>query len=404
MLKTLLISSLSLLSVAATPGMSMAEDSCDLVDRAADIVTLVHSSSFKNKVKCKSATKEQVRQHLEDSVNKLPDSRIRAEEQVYKLMGLIPESYNYKEGAIALYTSQIAGYYDPEENFYAMADWLPEVVQMPVTVHELTHALQDQVFDIDNIFDPSLTSDESLARSALLEGEASAVMSDYILMMQGKPALSDGADASAFLLQNVVGMVMTSLALNSHPTILISTAMFPYISGLNFVAFHIKDNGYTTLADKFEHLPKYTAEILHPETYGKRNLIKLEKISPEDKSCGLTASFTDRTGEFFLSAFLGQQIGASKASNISRHWSNDLLQLFNCEEKTMLYWQIAFDNNDAAAMFIQAMADFKVHRDANSCSALSSPTCAQPLKQIKVSVEGPIARLELTAETTPLAP
>ncbi|MDD2944004.1 MAG: hypothetical protein PHC51_13690, partial [bacterium] len=389
MSKIPLLLSSSLLSLGLTTGIAVAQDSCDLVERAADIVTAVHSTQFKTSVKCEPASKEKIRLHLEDAVNKIPDTQIRAEEHIYKLLGLIPERYNYKDGAIALYTSQIAGYYDPQQNFYAMAEWLPEAIQMPVTVHELTHALQDQLFDIDNIFDPSLTSDESLARSALLEGEASAVMSDYILMMQGKPTLSDGADASAFLLQNIVGMVMTSFALNSHPTILISTAMFPYISGLNFVAFHIKDNGYTTLADKFEHLPKYTAEILHPETYGKRRLKELKKIRPKDESCGPTEVHSDRTGEFFLSAFLGQHIGAENASRISRHWSNDLLQLFQCENKIKLYWQIAFDDDNAAARFVEAMTDFKTHREASSCSHSPSPTCAQQLKQIKISMKGP---------------
>ena len=46
-------------------------------------------------------------------------------------------------------TDQIAGLYDPKAKEFYIADWIGVDDQREVMSHELTHALEDQSFDID---------------------------------------------------------------------------------------------------------------------------------------------------------------------------------------------------------------------------------------------------------------
>ena len=50
---------------------------------------------------------------------------------------------------IDLLTEQIAGLYDPKSHEFYIADWIPMADQRMVMAHELTHALEDQHFQIE---------------------------------------------------------------------------------------------------------------------------------------------------------------------------------------------------------------------------------------------------------------
>src|ERR1039458_208352 len=87
-----------------------------------------------------------------------------------------------------------------------MLDWVSIEEQKPVLAHELTHALQDQHSDLEKWNDQTpdevshnfredtdhLARDEmDTAREAVVEGQATAVMMDYILKPMGKSLVKD---------------------------------------------------------------------------------------------------------------------------------------------------------------------------------------------------------------------
>jgi len=75
-------------------------------------------------------------------------AEMHATETALKKLGLAPEAFRYRPFIIKLLTEQVAGYYDPKaQNFY-LADWIELEGQKPVMAHELTHALQDQHFNL----------------------------------------------------------------------------------------------------------------------------------------------------------------------------------------------------------------------------------------------------------------
>src|SRR6202049_1888771 len=117
-------------------------------------------------------------------------------ELVLKKFGLLPRDFDLGTFLVALLKEQIAGYYDPKTRAVNLLDWLGADQQKPVLAHELTHALQDQSFNLEKYMKPADTdlakkkevtaqdieNDEiSTTRQAVVEGQAMVVLVDYLL-------------------------------------------------------------------------------------------------------------------------------------------------------------------------------------------------------------------------------
>lgn len=108
-------------------------------------------------------------------------AEMHAAEMVLKSFGLAPENFSYRPFLIKLLTEQVAGYYDPKVQQFYLADWIELEGQKPVMAHELTHALQDQHFNLKRFENwPKGDSDAELAAHALIEGDATLAMTLYM--------------------------------------------------------------------------------------------------------------------------------------------------------------------------------------------------------------------------------
>ena len=77
--------------------------------------------------------------------------------------------------------SDTVGFYDQERKaLFVRGTDLTDVDVRITLVHELTHALQDQRFDLTKLDDTVETSGEDFALLALVEGDATAVEDDYL--------------------------------------------------------------------------------------------------------------------------------------------------------------------------------------------------------------------------------
>src|ERR1043165_1671671 len=75
-------------------------------------------------------------------------AEMHAAEVLLRAYGLAPKDFAYRSFLIKLLTEQVAGYYDPKAQQFYLADWIELEGQKPVMAHELTHALQDQHFNL----------------------------------------------------------------------------------------------------------------------------------------------------------------------------------------------------------------------------------------------------------------
>jgi len=186
-------------------------------------------------------------------------AEMHADEITLKKLGLAPADFQYRVLMLRVLTEQVAGYYDPKTGQFHLADWIDLDGQKPIMAHELTHALQDQHFNLRRFEHwPKGDSDAELAAHALIEGDATLAMALYVA--------NNPLRALAFL-KSLSMTGMSSAELDKAPRALRETLVFPYQDGEKWVSALYKQGGWSGVSQAFATLPQSTEQILHPEKY-----------------------------------------------------------------------------------------------------------------------------------------
>ncbi len=238
---------------------------------------------IKHAVKRRLTNREEVVAYLQKSMRDDKSAqRVQRSELVLKKFGLLPRDFKLSSFLVALLREQIAGYYDPKTKTMNLLDWVPLEQQQAVLAHELTHALQDQSFnlekwmkdgdtDIDKkkeITPADIVADETdEVKEAVVEGQAETVMLDYVLAPSGRSA-ADAPEVVAELDADMIKGSPDSTEFQTAPIFLKESLTFPYRYGVKFVAAVLKDQGKTkAFADVFREPPRITRQIMEPQTY-----------------------------------------------------------------------------------------------------------------------------------------
>jgi len=186
-------------------------------------------------------------------------AQMHAAEVTLERLGLAPPDFHYRALMLRVLTEQVAGYYDPKSGEFHLADWIDLDGQRPVMAHELTHALQDQHFNLRRFERwPKGDSDAELATHSLIEGDAMLAMSIYVA--------NNPLRALAFL-KSLGTTGMSSQELDKAPRALRETLLFSYQEGINWTRNLYKQGGWDRVSKAFTELPQSTEQILHPEKY-----------------------------------------------------------------------------------------------------------------------------------------
>ncbi len=186
-------------------------------------------------------------------------AEMHATELSLRKFALVSSDFQYRPFIIKLLTEQVAGYYDPRAREFHLADWLDLEGQKPVMAHELTHALQDQHFNLRRFEKwPHGDSDAELAAHALIEGDATLAMTIY---MAKNPLV-----ALAFT-RSLTSSGISSEQFNQAPRALRESLIFPYLQGLEWTSQLYKRGGWDMVSKAFTRLPLSSEQILHPEKY-----------------------------------------------------------------------------------------------------------------------------------------
>lgn len=236
----------------------------------------------KSKVKRQLTTRAAVESYLTKKFNEDQDAkRLQRDEIVLKKFGLLDRDFALKPFLLALLKEQIEAYYDSKTKTVNLLDWVDADEQKPVLAHELTHALQDQHADLEKWDDQTpddvstdvagdndhLARDEmDTARDAVAEGQATAVMMDYILKPMGKSLVKD-PEVMEVLKERMTG-AGDSPVMARAPLLLSESMLFPYREGLSFEQDIWMDQGRdAAFAGTLDHPPSSTWEIINPRVY-----------------------------------------------------------------------------------------------------------------------------------------
>jgi hypothetical protein len=220
-----------------------------------------------------------------------------------------------------LYAEQTAGYYDPSTGrMYIVAPGGWTGVERLTYVHEFTHALQDQTYDLE---DGLGYSDEACedsgehcqALSALIEGDASLLEEQWLRTYSTE---KDYEDLLAFFdsLQTPV--------YDGAPAFMKKDFLFPYEQGLEFVRNVYLRDGWAGVDEVYRRLPESTEQILHPSVYPRATPVPVEI---NDLASALGAGWEELNrgvlGEWYTRLMLETRLPESEAAEAAAGWGGD---------------------------------------------------------------------------------
>lgn len=250
-------------------------------------------------------------------------AEMHATELALKKLGLAPSEFQYRSFVVKLLTEQVAGYYDPKAQQFYLADWIELEGQKPVMAHELTHALQDQHFNLRRFENwPKGDSDAELAAHALIEGDATLAMTLY---MAKNPLV-----ALAFN-RSLGGSNMASEQIKLAPRAIRESLIFPYEQGSEWATRVYKRGGWASVSQAYSKLPLSSEQILHPEKYFEYE--RPVKVWLPDLRTALGNGWKridyDVNGEWSFYLILDQFLNASVESRrAAAGWAGDRYALY----------------------------------------------------------------------------
>jgi len=258
-----------------------------LVDELLQFSSQESGLPVKSTVKRQLITRAAVESFLKEKFDEDEGAkRLQRGEIVLKKFGLLDRDFQLKPFLLALLKEQIAAYYDSKNKTVNLLDWVSIDEQKPVLAHELTHALQDQHTDLDKWSEQTppdvstnsaqdsdhLAKDEmDTAREAVVEGQATAVMMDYILKPLGKSLVKDPEILD--VVKQQMNNADSSPVMARAPLLLSESLLFPYREGLSFEQDIWMDQGQTAaFAGAMDHPPTSSWEIINPLEYEKKHV------------------------------------------------------------------------------------------------------------------------------------
>src|SRR5580700_1738365 len=291
--------------------------------------------------------------------------RFAQQELSMKKLGFLPRDFNLKEFLVKSTGQEIAAYYDDETKTISMLNWVPLDQQEPILAHELTHALQDQNYDLAKWMKAApkpeanpatgttkINGDSQIARKAVVEGQAMVVYMDYLLKPLGR-SLEDTPGLIYQMEDPAVKAVIDSQLMHDAPMILREMGTFAYRGGLIFEGELLHKGGKKmAFAGAFARPPRNSHEVLQPASYINRENLPAVRIPDVRDVVGEQYEVYDSggIGELDVRALLKQYGERKTADEISASWQGGSYMTFRRKDKTVA--DISPGTADLALLYI----------------------------------------------------
>jgi hypothetical protein len=286
-----------------------------------------------------------------------PAELVAGTEALYKALNLMPQDASLHDLYIELLTSQVAGLYDDETKKMYVVSSTGEIgpAEKITYAHEYTHALQDQKFTLRDVQgDAKDQGDRTLARTTLIEGDATLLMSLW---------------AQQHLTAAELGQVANSIdpaseaVLAKMPAILKDALIFPYTSGLtmNLGAFQ-QGGGYGGVDQLYANPPDTTEQVIHADKLAAREpAVKVDFPDdfPGSLGDGWKIDLQDTLGEFQLKTLLADAAQAADADDAAAGWGGDrVAYVTGPDGANAAVLDTRWDTDADASAFAAALSDY----------------------------------------------
>jgi hypothetical protein len=237
---------------------------------------------------------------------------LRETEVVLKAFGLVEPDVDLVEAMRTLLGAGVVGFYDPETDELVVRGTALTPYVRTTIAHELTHALDDQRFDLDRPEYDDADDEIDFGFSALVEGNARRVEDAYVA------GLSDQEQLDAASEELSLG---GGLDLGDVPLVLVDLISAPYGLGHDFVDELIDDGGQQALDAAFGAPPRTSEQVIDPATYeaGEGGIdVPVPPVVGQVVDQGVA-------GQFLIQVVLADALDAGRAREAAAGWGGDSL-------------------------------------------------------------------------------
>ncbi|MEM7230393.1 MAG: hypothetical protein AAF432_16425 [Planctomycetota bacterium] len=307
-------------------------------------------------------------------------------------LGMITEPLDLGEAFRQALLTQAGAYYDPAQGtfFYLMVD-MPMMALQTIAAHELTHALQDQHFDLNKYLEDVMAmtmddirqDDAILAARSLVEGEATYIhtlfqfkqmgmdieqgmpMVRTAMKMQAEMDLDELVKMSQQMMEQQFGkldddndLAKSIEAMDEIPDYIIKPLIGAYMIGANFVMEVHDAKGWGGVNSIYEARPASMEQVLHPQKYGTDlpTPVVLPDLQALDGWQKIDAAVH---GEFFMMTWL-ENLGVrrSVAKKAAAGWDGDTYAAFRSPDGDVIaVLATTWDSEKQAKEFAKAACE-----------------------------------------------
>ena len=224
------------------------------IAEVADQVESVRGLGFDRPVNVEPITEAEMDRRLTDYLDTYYPERFYARRgEAWQTIGALPRDVGYLEAIDAYQQGQVLGFYNSqnEELVYTGDAELNRVEQF-VLAHELTHAIDDQHFDLDRLDGLVARCQEERFQAALgiVEGSANHFATQVLIRFPIQEVGSIPEDGT----QEV-------------PPFIVDLQAYPYTTGQRFADALSDADGPSAIDDALETFPTTTEQVLHPTKF-----------------------------------------------------------------------------------------------------------------------------------------
>jgi len=291
----------------------------------------------------------------------------------YRLLGLIEPDLDLLATTMDLLHSQVGGYYDPRTGSFYMIDTFGQGALADIILaHELTHALDDQYYDLQAMFADAKNADHEFAIRSVIEGSGTSLMNLYAV----RGALEGWMNLEGLLDMNM--LEEQAEALEFAPAYLVMTLMLPYLEGnklltrkSNLLEASIAQPDFDDVHRLFLQPPLSSEQVLHfekywdPEQLDEPTAVELDDHASvlgsgwslqESNTLGELGCFVITAKHLPNLADPVDQMTAKWTNEAATGWDGDQYQSYRGPNQArVLLWESVWDSTQDAQEFALAM-------------------------------------------------
>ncbi len=334
-----------------------------LVREVSAAVEQLRGLKFKTPVQVEIIDGATARANFRARIDSAEEEQVSNTQAAYVQLGLVPRGTDLITDYLDLAEKDVLRYYEHGRKTFVLLSHVSAEDVKGVMAHELTHALEDQNYDLEALSQQAKGDDDrGTAIRAVVEGSATAVMIAYLSRHGGEKKAREELEKSES---------RRARRVKAAPSFTQRSLMLPYVLGFTFLLrgkpweWHFDGMRVADIQQAYANPPRSTRQILHPEQYWVGRAppparpLELPDLSPV-LGKGWSRVATGSIGELGLAVLTGAPLDIdSPEVLLPARWTNkaasgvvaDLYQHYRSGEQRVTVLVTRWETSDDAREF-----------------------------------------------------